>query len=103
MFTIHSMNGRSQLITGVQFICIRQPCKAPITSYCSFYQRHLANERLSRPLGGSRVRADLLLFVPEFHLKPLSTYNDLQVSGGSNPYSTRYGGSALSVNYQATL
>jgi len=32
-----SVNGWSQIVTGVEFNCIRQPCKAPITSY-SFHQ-----------------------------------------------------------------
>src|SRR5688572_18341476 len=49
--------------------------RRPITFCCSFYQSHLANERLSRPLGGytekrSRVCADLLLFVPECYHYP---------------------------------
>src|SRR5688572_22645233 len=32
-------------------LTVWQPCKAPITSYCSFFQRQLANEKADSTLG----------------------------------------------------
>src|SRR5688572_5927165 len=50
MITIHSINGWSQVIRGVEFNCLAA-IQVAHQSYCSFYQCHLANERLSGPLG----------------------------------------------------